>query len=538
MDGSPNNLLALLTALPLLAGILTTLVRPRIRAQRAVGVVALGALVGLNGWLCATLPSGATPSLSVVGGWPAPYGIVLAYDGLSGALMLVTGVVGLSCYLAAFSLLPRRLEAGWFHPLFHLLIMGVNFSFLTGDLFNLFVAFEIMLMASYALLTLGSTRAQLSQSYKYVVLNLLGSTIFVLAAGLVYGMMGTLNYADLARMVAEARVGGEALPTGFQSVSVLLLFVFALKAAVFPLWFWLPDTYHTMPAPIAGAFAALLSKVGVYAILRLYPMVFGSPLLEGSPASAAILPLAAGFTMIVAVVGAIGAVTIRRILAMVLMAHVGYLLFGVSLMTGPSHAATLWYMAQEMLVMGGLFVSAGMVIRHAGTDDLREMSGVAARAPLLGWVTLTLLLALAGMPPLAGFFAKALLVREGVSAGAWWLTAATLATAVVTLLAALRIWCHGFWMPLRGARLETPPGAVALARPSMGWAFAGLMILTGSSVAVGLAAPVASSFTARATAELTRPESYVEAVLGEGAWPLAAADAEAVASAGAEEATP
>jgi multicomponent Na+:H+ antiporter subunit D len=340
MDESMNNWLALLVAIPMLAAIATTLLRPRIASQRVAGVVALGALVAMNAGLCWSLPSGTNLFMSMLGAWPAPFGIAAVYDGLSGALLLVTSVVGLSCYLACFSLLPRRMESGWFHPLYHLLIMGVNFSFLTGDLFNLFVAFEIMLMASYALLTLGSTRAQLSQAYKYVVLNLLGSTVFVLSAGLVYGMMGTLNYADLARLVAEAHATGEALPAGFQSVSVLLLFVFALKAAVFPLWFWLPDTYHTMPAPIAGAFAALLSKVGVYAILRLYPMAFGSPLLEGSPASSVILPLAAGFTMVIAIVGAIGATTMRRILAMVLMAHVGYLLFGVALMTGPAHAAT------------------------------------------------------------------------------------------------------------------------------------------------------------------------------------------------------
>jgi len=498
MAESINNWVALLIVIPLVGGVLSAAMRGALAWQRLVGLVVGVALVATNVALCVTLPSESNVHLTLMGAWPAPFGIAVVYDGLSGALLVVTSVVMVGVLVASSSLLPRHVEGGWFHPLFHLLIMGVNFSFLTGDLFNLFVAFEIMLMASYALIALGGSRDQLGQTYKYVVLNLLGSTVFVLAAGLVYGMMGTLNHADLARIVAAARAMGDPLPAGFQAVTVLLLLVFAIKAAVFPVWFWLPDAYPTMPAPLAAAFAALLSKVGVYAILRLYPMVFGSPLLVDPPASSFILPVAAGATMLIAIVGAIGAHTIRRILAMVLMSHVGYLLFGVSLMTGPAHAATLWYMAQEMLVMAGLFIAAGMVIHHAGTDDLNELSGLRARAPALSWTMLVLVLSLAGLPPLAGFFGKAMLVREGLAAGRWTLVAATLITAAITLLAALRIWCHCFWMAPRGDRVVIPEGAVVGARPRLTGAFLGLWTLTAAALALGLGAPVASSFAARA----------------------------------------
>jgi len=272
-----NNWIVLLMAFPMGAGILTTLLRGHVTSQRLVGIVSLSSTLLLSILFLVKMDGPQSMLFSRVGEWNPPYGIAIVFDGVSGILLVVSSLVALACYLHSFSVLDRRIEKGWFHPLFHLLMMGVNFAFLTGDLFNLFVAFEIMLMASYALLTLGATRAQLSQAYKYVILNLIGSTIFVLGAGIVYGMMGTLNYADLARIVAEAHASNEALPRGFQSVAVMLLLVFGLKGAIFPLWFWLPDTYHTLPTSISGLFAALLSKIGVYAILRLFPMVFAAP---------------------------------------------------------------------------------------------------------------------------------------------------------------------------------------------------------------------------------------------------------------------
>ena len=505
--------IALVTVIPLFAGIATTVVRGRVALQRLIGVVCLLSMLGVVVFGAVRLGGGSGVLVSQMGAWEAPYGIALVMDGVSSALLLVSALVSLAAYIASFGVLDARLERGWFHPLFHLLVLGVNFSFLTGDLFNLFVAFEIMLMASYGLMCLGGSRRQLSQAFKYVILNLVGSTVFVLTAGMVYGLVGTLNYADLARIAAESGgVGG--MPAGFQLLSVCLLFVFCLKAAVFPLWFWLPDTYHTMPAPIGALFAALLSKVGVYAILRLFPSVFGSPDVDGLGVVSVLLASVAGLTMIVAIVAACAAFDVRRLLAMILISHVGYLVFGISMMRGDGFAGTLHYMAQEMLVMGGLFIAVGVIEKRTGTVDLRELSGVHRVFPVVGGLFFVLSMSLVGIPPLSGFYGKTALIREGFESGSFLLTGATVVTAGLTLVAVGRLWARLFWGEPRGTGIRAPEGA-ELGRGPVPWpACVGVVVLTIASLGVGLAAEATWGWSRDATAELTQPTRYMRAVLG------------------------
>lgn len=516
MSDHINNWIVVFVALPLATAILATLLRGRIMAQRVLGIVALTTLFCVGVGFCATLPAGTNLYLSRVGAWAPPFGIAIVVDGISGILLTTAALVALACFIDAFTSVPRRLEQGWFHPLFHLLVMGVNFSFLTGDLFNLFVAFEIMLMASYALMTLGGSADQVKQAYKYVLLNLLGSTIFVLGAGLMYGMMGTLNYADLARLVHEAHVHGRALPSGFKPVALLLLMVFGLKAALFPLWFWLPDSYWTLPPSVGAMFGALLSKVGVYAILRLYPMILVGA--QPNPAVTILLPIAAGATMLVAIVGAIGTHEIRRLVCYVLISHVGYLIFGAIMLRDAASGASLNYMVQEMIVLAGLFLCCGVIERLAGTDDLQKLGGLYKRSRVVSIIVLLLLMSLSGVPPLSGFYGKAMLVREGLAGGWWLLVAATLTTGIVTLIAALRVWCHAFWMPQRAHTTAPPEGAEwGPPAPMRGSLFATGMLAV-AALAFGLGAPLTVSFTTRATEGLTNPGRYVEAVLGPGSW--------------------
>lgn len=506
--------IALLVIIPLAAGVVTTLLRGRVMLQRTAGLLSLTATGGCAAWFVSMLSDGTPLLVSYMGRWAAPYGIAIVFDGLSGALILIAAVVAVAAYLSAFSLIPSRIERGWFHPLFHLLVLGVNFSFITGDLFNLFVAFEIMLMASYALMCLGGSRPQLAQAYKYVILNLVGSTMFVLAAGMVYGMLGTLNYADISRVVQELAAKGE-VPAGFQALSICLLFVFCLKAAVFPLWFWLPDTYHTMPAPIGALFAALLSKVGVYAILRLYPMAFATPALAESgelSVLSVVLPALAGTTMVIAIFAACAAHDVRRIVAMVLISHVGYLVFGVSLMRPDAFAGVLHYMAQEMLLIAGLFIASGVIVEKAGTNDIRKLGGLAVRMPVLATVTFILLMSLVGVPPLSGFYGKALLVREGIDAGAWWLVGATLLTATLTLVAAARLWVTVFWLG-GSTPVGVPEGASAGPTPVPAAAFAGLGVAAAASLMIGFAPEPTLGWSVRATGELDNPRRYIAVVL-------------------------
>lgn len=509
-----SDWIALVVVVPLFAGIATTLLRGHVALQRCVGVGCFAAVLAVVVWFVVGIGSGGGVLVSRMGGWAAPYGIAVVLDGLSGGLMLVACLVSLAVYVASFGMIGERIERGWYHPLFHLLVLGVNFSLLTGDLFNLFVAFEIMLMASYGMMCLGGTSRQLSQAYKYVILNLVGSTVFVLTAGMVYGMVGTLNYADLARVVAESRDGGEALPAGFVLLAVCLLFVFCLKAAVFPLWFWLPDTYHTMPAPIGALFAALLSKVGVYALLRLFPSVFGAPGVEGFDVVIGMLALLGGATMLIAIVAACAAWDARRVLAMVLIAHVGYLVFGVSMMRDGGFAGAYHYMAQEMVVIAGLFLALGVVERRTGTLDLRRVGGVRVVFPVLSGVVFVLLMSLAGLPPLSGFYGKAVLIRDGLESGSYVLSGVTVLTAGLTLVAVGRLWVRLFWSAARGPGVGVPAGAVAGRGPACGFGLGGVVSLAVLSLVMGLAAQPTLLWAERATAELRDPVAYRDAVLG------------------------
>jgi len=506
----------LLVVAPMFAGIATVCLRGHVMAQRIVGLASLTACVMMSlSWLVALQPSGIF--VQQIGGWSAPYGISIIFDSLSGVLIVAANIVGLAAYIHSFGSIRPKTEKGWFHPLFHLLMMGVNYAFLTGDLFNLFVAFEIMLMASYALLCISATREQLAQTYKYVILNLIGSTIFVLGAGLVYGMMGTLNYADLARLVAESVSVGAPLPTGFFAVSVMLVFVFALKAAVFPLWFWLPDTYHTSPIAICALFSGLLTKVGIYAMCRLYPMIFAAPGIREMSDNwlPTVLAYGAGATMLLGILASLPLTNIRRILACVLVSHMGYLIFGVVLLTDASMSGTLYYMAQHMIVMTALFLCCGLIEIKAGTDDLSKIGGLCKGSPWLGAMFMIAAMSLVGLPPFSGFYGKVLVLGEGIRIGGvtnWTLTAIGLITGALTLVVMAKVWSLAFWSPSKSIRSSEsyPSPKLLKAQTTPGYIAVGILVT--ASLAIGLGAGPTLRVTDGATANLSQPTSYVNAV--------------------------
>ncbi len=502
-----NHSIALLVVLPLAAAIAMLFLRGQILAQRTLAVAAIGACLTLSiVWLARTPAVGLY--VSQVGEWRAPYGITIALDPLSGIMLSAANFVALMGLLHSFSTLAPRVEGAWFHPLFQTLVMGVNYAFITGDLFNLFVAFEIMLMASYALLCLGASRAQLSQAYKYVMLNLIGSTFFVLGAGLMYGMTGTLNFADLARLVAAA----DTLPPGFHAVSLMLLFVFALKAAIFPLWFWLPDCYPTCPIAIAAVFSGVLTKVGVYALVRTVPLFLGAP---GADAGGWILPvlsIGAGATMVLAILGALALASIRRILAFTLISHMGYLVFGLVLMTPEAIAGAVFYMAQHMIVMTALFLCCGLLEARAGSDELGRVSALARSSPALGVLFFLSAMSLAGLPPFSGFFGKAIILREAFIAStptAFALAGCAILTSVLTLLVMAKVWCRAFWSPPTAPRDEAPS---LTPRPSLAPAWFAAGALVASSLALALFAQPVLNLSLAAARSVTDPAQYVNAV--------------------------
>ncbi|MEO1237830.1 MAG: proton-conducting transporter membrane subunit, partial [Planctomycetota bacterium] len=524
-----NNMIVWLALIPLLAGLACVPMVNFPRVCRGVGVLGFGATLALAvSLLVAQGETSGGVFVSQMGGWAAPYGITLVFDALSGLMVAAASLVALGTYVFAFGSLPARTERRYFHPLVCFMMLGVNLSFLTGDLFNLFVAFEIMLMASYGLLVIGGGRAQLRQAYKYVVMNLLASSVFVIAAGMAYGMFGTLNMADLGRLAGEQAAAG-TLPAGFTALGVLFLFVFALKAGVFPLWFWLPDTYPTLPTAIAGLFGGVLTKVGLYAIARTFSLIFIQPGADGEAGFnilVVILGVGAGMTMLVGVLGALAYTGLRRVLCLMLVVGVGYSLLGIATMTGGSLEGAAFYMAQSMLVMAGLFLCGGLIERAGGGTDEASATAGLLQKPGQVWLSVLFfagLMAVVGLPPTSGFYGKLVVLREALGGSLWGVGVVGLLVGALTLLAALRVWSTTFW----GPPPEAPPEAPPEVSPEVSQATAsgdarrgprvsevvGVVVLVGASLGLGFVPGPAIGAAGVAGRQLAEPEPYFRAVL-------------------------
>jgi len=497
----PANLIILLCIVPLVTGLISVALINRLWAARTLGVFSLVLQLLIAAFALYTVSDGSL-LVSQMGGWKAPYGITLVFDCLSGTLITAGACVALAAYLFAFHSLEDRSERRYFHPLFHLMMFGVNLSFLTGDLFNLFVAFEIMLMASYALLAIGSSKMQLSQAYKYVLLNLLASTVFVMSAGMTYGMLGTLNLADMARIVADPAF---EMPAGFIALAVLLLFVFALKGAFFPLWFWLPDTYHTCPIAVAGLFGGLLTKVGVYAVARIFSLVFAAG--ESAEVINTILMVAAAATMLVGGLGALSTNRVRQVFSIALIAGVGFMTLGLAVRTEAALTGLVFYMAQHMLVQAALFLACGLMERHTGTDDLGKFAGLHRKDVWLSVLVFVAAMGLAGLPPFSGFFGKVLLIQEAFVAKPL-LGITALLGSLFGLLAMLRVWGFGFWSPPR-----LPAEAPAVPRPAR-TGYLAVALLVGASVLMAVFAGPLMGIAGAAGDQLANSTTYRDAVLG------------------------
>ncbi|MFN7132999.1 MAG: proton-conducting transporter membrane subunit, partial [Myxococcales bacterium] len=399
-----NNLLVAPIFLPLLAAALGMAAWRNVRVQTALGVVTTFAVFGCAVELLRQVAGGGHLVLRV-GGWPAPFGIVLVADVFAALMVLLTS--GIAVAVAVFSVSavdPGRRCYGWY-PLMLVLSAGVNLAFLTGDLFNLFVAFELMLIASFVMVSLGGEKAQLEGALKYVTLNLVSSALFLTAVGLVYGMTGTLNLADLAQRLPALENRAMVLASG-----MLLLAAFGIKAAIFPLFFWLPAAYHTLPPPGAALFAGTLTKVGVYAMVRVFTLLI--PLGEWHLRE--ILLATAGLTMVVGVLGAAVQVEMRRILAFHIISQIGYLLMGLAIYAPLALAGMVFFMIHNVLAKSNLFLVSGAVLQIQGSTELKRLGELYRARPLLAVLFLVPALSLAGIPPFSGFFAKLLLVRAGL----------------------------------------------------------------------------------------------------------------------------
>jgi multicomponent Na+:H+ antiporter subunit D len=467
-------------------------------AQRALSVVgALGLLASGLTLFGAVQRHGIL--VLQLGSWPAPFGITLAADLFSAIMVLLAGVIAVAVALFALGSLDGRRERFGYYPLFHVLLMGVCGAFLTGDLFNLYVWFEVMLIASFVLLVLGGERAQLEGGVTYVALNLVSSAVFLAAAGITYGAVGTLNFADLAQRLAALPHPGTA-----RTLAVLLLVAFGVKAAIFPLFFWLPASYHTPPVAVTTLFSALLTKVGVFALIRLFTLTV--------PLDGALQPLllaVAGLTMVTGVLGAMAQHEMRRLLAFHVVSQIGYLIMGLGLASPLALAGAVFFMVHVTLAKSALFLVAGIAQRLRGSFELDRLGGLYRDHPWVSLLFLVPALALAGIPPLSGFWAKLLLVQAGLAGLHWWVTATALAVSLLTLFSMTKIWAAAFWSPAPADAV--PAGLDGRAVALLGAPTAALGLLT---VLMGLGAGPTIALAQAAAAQLLDPAAYVAAVLG------------------------
>ncbi|MET3682488.1 multicomponent Na+:H+ antiporter subunit D [Alkalibacillus flavidus] len=430
-----SNLIFLPIVIPLLASIVAALFAKQLRGVRLFSqITAVLSLVFISGLTFYIFSEGTI--VGQAGGWQAPYGISIVGDPLAMLLVTTTNVIGTAALFYAPRILERQQETFYFYGFYFLLISGVSGAFMTGDLFNLFVFFEVLLMASYGLIVLGNGKAQLRESFKYVLFNLFSSMLFIVSVAYIYSITGTVNFAQLAERVESVDQQG-ALTT----VGVILFFVFAVKGAIFPLYYWLPNSY-VVPNPVVSAlFGALLTKVGIYSIIRIYTLIF----VHETGVTHQLFIWLAMLTMLFGVIGALSTHNVKLIIAYNIIPAVGFMLMGVGLYSPESIAGSVYYLMHDMVIKGALFFLIGALVVAAGTKDLRQMSGVIQRYPLLGWIFFVASLILAGVPPFSGFIGKILLLEGGLAQEEFLLVIVALLSSLLILLSMMRIFVYGFW---------------------------------------------------------------------------------------------
>jgi multicomponent Na+:H+ antiporter subunit D len=485
-------------ALPVLLPLITAIVLLVIRARRAAYVIAACGAVATfaSTVVLAVLTWSGRILVLRLGSWRPQLGIVWVADRLAATMLVLSALTSLAMLVYLPASLRDGRERKFLLPQHQFLMVGVHGAFVTGDLFNLFVFFEILLLASFVLVSLGERGEQLRRTYPYVVVNLVASTLFLGGVGAVYATVGTVNLAELARRAAASP------PSAFWAAIVLVLVVFAVKTALAPVFVWLPDAYPHAPIAVSALFAGLLTKVGVYTLLRGVPLFLGPT----STRFHQVLVVVSAVTMVVGGLGALGRRNIRAILSFHIVSQVGYMVLGIALLTPLTVAAAIFFVVHQIVAKSALFFAGGIAERIGGSGDLEDVHGLARTHPWVAVGFFVPALALAGMPPLSGFWGKLFLLDAGFRSGAYVATGVALATSLLTLASMLKIWTATFWGAPSGHR------APELGRDrGMLTATLGLASLT---VVIGFAAGPLANFTAATATELLQISPYVEAVLG------------------------
>lgn len=510
-----NHIVILPVIWPLLLGVLLLLLQKRkLLLRRIVSIAAVGVLAVIAALLLKTVSSGEI-LVYALGNWSPPFGIVLVADRLAAWMVMITALVSLFALL--YAVRGADTAGPHFHVLFQLQLFGLNGAFLTGDLFNLFVFFEILLLASYGLLLHGGGRLRTMAGLHFVVINLVGSTLFLFAVGTLYGLLGTLNMADLAVQVANTPPGNVAL---IRTAGLLLFAVFALKAALLPLYLWLPAAYAHTSAPVAALFA-IMTKVGAYSILRVYTLIFGD---QAGPAAdlleAWLLPLALG-TLIAGVLGVLASTHLRQQIAYLVIASAGTLFIAFSINTHAGIAAGLYYLPHSTFAAAAFFLLADCIANRRGEMlDRFESGPVIAHHRVTGTLFFIVAVLVAGLPPLSGFVGKFLILQAALAHPAlWWIMGVTLITGLFTIIALARSGSLLFYrVQASHVKVETSinvqSGTQSITSELI--SVAGLLVLC---VALLIWAGAITEFTLATANQLLQPHVYIQSVLGTGALP-------------------
>ncbi len=492
-----TNLLILPLLIPLFTAILLMVIPKHIKAQRVIAVISTAMTILAALILVFTIRAEGIQTLDL-GSWEAPFGITLVSDMFSALLVTTTSIITLIVTIYSFRSIGFERERFYYYPIVQFLLVGVNGAFTTGDIFNLFVFFEVMLMSSYVLLVLGGTKIQLRESIKYLLVNIISSALFVITVAYLYSVVGTLNMADISVKIAE--VGQPGILT---AIAVLFLIVFGLKGAIFPLYFWLPGSYYAPPVPILALFGALLTKVGVYSIIRTYTLFF----YHDTGFTHTILGVLAILTIIVGCIGAVAYSDVKKIIIYNIIIAVGVILFGVSVMSPDSLEGAVYYLIHDMLIKAALFLLVGIMIAITGTTDIRKMGGLIKEYPWLGWTFFIAALSLAGIPPLSGFVGKLLILRGSFASEEYIGAAVVLISSLIVLYSVMKIFLNAIW----GTPQEYTGASKNKAKYL--WMTSSLLVLL--AVFYGFGADVIRPFISQASEVLINPELYIEAVLKE-----------------------
>jgi multicomponent Na+:H+ antiporter subunit D len=474
----------------------------RISWQRVISIVGGFLNIAISIWLFAFIWNEGTHTVQA-GNWAAPFGITFVADSLSATLVLLTAISGLAVSVfSASSIVAARLKYGYF-PIFHFLLLGLNGAFLTGDVFNLYVWFEIIIISSFVLITLGGEKAQIEGAVKYFTLNILASMIFLTAIAVLYGLTGSLNMADLSIKVAAIENRGLV-----EITAILFLIAFGIKAAVFPLYFWLPASYHTPPSAVSAIFGGLLTKVGVYALIRFFTLIFvGNTFLQDTILVMAILTLISGG------LGALIQNNLRKVFSYLIICHIGYMIVGLGLYTELAIAGAIFYLIHDIVVKTNLFMVSGLIYRITGTNSIRSLGGLYAQYPILSLLIAIPLFSLVGIPPLSGFWPKISLITAAFVGENWWAIGAILFASLITMVIIAKVWAKVVWKekPELPERLNfryyeklTKEGKMQLVAP--------IVFLSLVSLYIGFGAEHVQQLSSRVASELMDRQQYIDAV--------------------------